>query len=194
MRPRARPYRPALVLATALAVLLAALCVHALQFAQAMQARRAEQESLRVRLREAGAKVDEAQSYARNAQPALQALAAQAVLGMPPRLRLLASLRALAARPGLIALEWDRGPALPREIPAGEPSPAFEVLASTLALRLSLAAPDELPPLLASVRGAAGGLSVLRSCQLDRREDGQVDARCELVWLSVSLPGAGGAG
>ena len=194
MRPRARPYRPALVLATALAVLLAALCVHALQFAQTMQARRAEQESLRVRLREAGAKVDEAQSYARNTQPALQALAAQSVLGMPPRLRLLASLRALAARPGLIALEWELGPALPREIPAGEPSPAFEVLASTLALRLSLAAPDELPPLLASVRGAAAGLSVLRSCQLDRREDGQVDARCELVWLSVSLPGVGGAG
>lgn len=181
------------MLAAALAVLLGALCVHAAQFAQAMQARRVDQQALRGRLHAAGAKVEEAQSFIRDAQPALAALAAQGVIGLPPRLRLLASLQALATRPGLLALEWELGPALPREIPAGAPTPAFKVLASSLALRLSLAAPEALPPLLASLREAAGGLSVLRSCQIDRREDGQVDARCELAWLSVQLPGVGDA-
>ncbi len=180
-------------LAAATALLLCALCVHAVQFAQAMQARRVDQLALRGRLHAAGATLDEAQSFIRNAQPALAALAAQGVIGLPPRLRLLASLQALAMWPGLLALEWELGPAVPREIPAGAPKPAFEVLASSLALRLSLAAPEALPPLLASLREAAGGLSVVRSCQLDRRDDGQVDARCELVWLSVPLPGAGGA-
>lgn len=194
MPASARGLRPATALAAALAVLLGALCVHALQFEQAMQARRAAQHSLRERLHDAGLKVDEAATFARDTQPVLQALARDGVIGAPPRLRLLASLQALATRPGLLALAWELGPALPRERAAGAPAPAFEVLASALALRLSLPAPEDLPPLLDALRRAAGGASVLRGCQLDRREDGQVDARCELLWLSVSPPRAGNAG
>ena len=126
-------------------------------------------------------------------QPRLLALRDQGVLGAPPRLRLLGVLRQLQSAPGLGVLSWEL--AVPRAMAPqpGATAPAFDVTVSTLALRATLAAPTRLSPLLAQLRHAAGGLSRTTACVLDPRVDGQVDARCEIDWLSVPLPANGAA-
>jgi len=194
MATRARRLPVLAALSGAGAALLVLLCAQALHFHHGMAAGLAVQLAARERLAGALREVEAAARFARDEQPRLFALAASGVIGQPPRLRLLSALQALETRPDVLALDWELGPPRLREAQPDAAAPAFEVHATTLTLRLSLPTPATLPPLLMSLQRATGGASALRGCRLERRLDGKLDAQCELDWLSVTPPAAGGAG